>query len=221
MGRHAIYKPSALARLVGALENAIAAPFRWSPVQKFFRAALRKSLTGFFMVAGFTAVSIVDPYSGSMASAETLNFYQEDVDSAQQVYGWQATQTISYSRGGFSIVTGQDAAALFVEVADIPSPGTSKAIAYGLVSSMGWGIDQYSCLVKLWNRESNWRLTATNKQSGAYGIPQALPGVKMSSEGEDWLTNPETQIRWGVKYIKARYGSACGALAHSNKFRWY
>jgi hypothetical protein len=75
--------------------------------------------------------------------------------------------------------------------------------------------------VKLWDRESSWKLTATNKQSGAYGIPQALPGVKMSSEGEDWLTNPATQIRWGVKYIKARYGSACGALAHSNKLNWY
>ena len=156
-----------------------------------------------------------------MASADTLNFYQSDSDAAAQVYGWQSTQVFSYSRGGFSIVTGKDAAALFVEVADIPTPGTNKSIAYSLVSNMGWGIDQYSCLVKLWNRESNWRVTATNKESGAYGIPQALPGVKMSSEGEDWLTNPETQIRWGVKYITARYGSACGALAHSNKFRWY
>jgi hypothetical protein len=221
MGRHAIYKPSASSRLFGAVETAVAAPFRWSPVQRLFKLALRKSLTGFFMVAGFTAVSIVDPYSGSMASAATLDFYQTDDTSLEQVYGWQSTQTISYSRGGFSIVTGQDAAALFVEVADIPTPGTNKAVAYELTSGMGWGIDQYSCLVKLWTRESSWKLTATNKQSGAYGIPQALPGAKMSSEGDDWLTNPETQIRWGIKYIKARYGSACGALAHSNKFNWY
>lgn len=221
MGRHAIYKPSATSRFFDAISRLLTAPFRWSPVQSFIKTLLRKSLTGFVMVAGFTAVSIVDPYSGSMASADALNFYQNDQDAAEQVYGWQSTQIISYSRGGFNIVTGKDAAALFVEVADIPTPGTNKSIAYAMVSRMGWGIDQYSCLVKLWNRESNWRITATNKESGAYGIPQALPGVKMSSEGEDWLTNPETQIRWGVKYITARYGSACGALAHSNRFRWY
>ena len=221
MGRHAIYKPSVSSRFFQALSSFLSAPFKWTPVQKFLGSSLRKSLTGFFMVAGFTAVTIVDPYSGTMASAETLSFYQDQVDSPEQVYGWQSTQVISYSRGGFNIVTGQDAAALFVEVANIPTAGTSKAIAYKLVTGMGWGIDQYSCLVKLWQRESNWRVTATNKQSGAYGIAQALPGVKMATEGEDWLTNPETQIRWGVKYISARYGSGCGALAHSNKFNWY
>jgi hypothetical protein len=221
MGRHALRKPSASSRLFGAVETVVSAPFRWSPVERLLRLAIRKSLAGFFMVAGFTAVSIVDPYSGTMASAATMGLYQNTDTSPEQVYGWQSTQTISYSRGGFNIVTGRDAAALFVEVADIPTPGTNKAVAYAMTSDMGWGIDQYSCLVKLWDRESSWKLTATNKQSGAYGIPQALPGVKMSSEGEDWMTNPETQIRWGVKYIKARYGSACGALAHSNKFNWY
>ncbi len=221
MGRHAIYKPSLSSRISESIANVLAAPFKWAPVQRFLNSSLRKSLTGFMMVAGFTAVTIVDPYSGSMASAETLSFYQNEADSADQVYGWQSTQVISYARGGFSIVTGKDAASLFVEVADIPSAGTSKAVAYSLVTGMGWGIDQYSCLVKLWERESNWRVNATNKRSGAYGIAQALPGAKMNSEGEDWLTNPETQIRWGVKYITARYGSACGALAHSNKFNWY
>ena len=221
MGRHAIYKPSVSSRFYETVANFLSAPFRWSPVQRFLTSSLRKSLTGFFMVAGFTAVTIVDPYSGSMASAEALSFYQNEVDSPEQVYGWQSTQVISYSRGGFNIVTGKDAASLFVEVADIPTSGTSKAVAYTLVTDMGWGIDQYSCLVKLWERESNWRVNATNKRSGAYGIAQALPGAKMATEGEDWLTNPATQIRWGVKYIQARYGSACGALAHSNKFNWY
>jgi soluble lytic murein transglycosylase-like protein len=90
-----------------------------------------------------------------------------------------------------------------------------------MVADFGWGIDQYSCLAKLWDRESNWRVNALNKSSGAYGIPQSLPATKMASEGADWLTNPETQIRWGIKYIKGRYGTPCGALAHSNKFNWY
>ena len=86
---------------------------------------------------------------------------------------------------------------------------------------MDFGTDQYSCLVKLWERESNWRVSARNSSSGAYGIPQSLPGTKMATEGADWMTNPETQIRWGVKYIKGRYGSPCGALAHSDKKGWY
>jgi soluble lytic murein transglycosylase-like protein len=86
---------------------------------------------------------------------------------------------------------------------------------------MNYGDDQYSCLVKLWDRESNWRHTARNQSSGAYGIPQALPGTKMATEGPDYMTNPETQIRWGVKYIKGRYGSPCGAVAHSDKLGWY
>lgn len=221
MGRHAIYKESISSKISGAVSDAISAPFRSRLVKSVFAARLHKSLTGFVMVAGFTAVTIVDPYSGTMASAETMAFYQTEDLVEEQIYGWESTQTISYSRGGFKIVTGQDAAALFVEVAAVPSPGSNKALGYRMVADFGWGIDQYSCLAKLWDRESNWRVNAMNKSSGAYGIPQSLPGTKMASEGQDWLTNPETQIRWGIKYIKGRYGTPCGALAHSNKYNWY
>jgi hypothetical protein len=75
--------------------------------------------------------------------------------------------------------------------------------------------------VKLWERESNWNAYAQNKGSGAYGIPQALPGSKMASEGSDWATNAQTQIRWGVKYIAGRYKTPCTALLHSNNLGWY
>lgn len=84
----------------------------------------------------------------------------------------------------------------------------------------GWSGKQYKCLVKLWNRESGWRVNAHNA-SGAHGIPQALPGSKMSSAGPNWKTNPQTQIKWGLKYIKGRYGSPCSALGHSNSHNWY
>lgn len=83
-----------------------------------------------------------------------------------------------------------------------------------------WGNKQYKCLVTLWNRESGWRVNAHNP-SGAHGIPQALPGKKMSSAGPNWRSNPHTQIKWGLKYIKGRYGSPCSALGHSNKHNWY
>lgn len=105
--------------------------------------------------------------------------------------------------------------------AGVPDPGTAQAIAYGILQSMGWGDDQYNCLVALWNRESHWNIYAYNASSGAYGIPQALPGDKMASAGADWATNPATQIIWGLGYIQGRYGTPCGAWEHSETSGWY
>ena len=83
------------------------------------------------------------------------------------------------------------------------------------------GDRQFYCLDKLFNRESGWNTYATNPSSGAYGIPQALPASKMASAGADWKTNPFTQVRWGLNYIANRYGSPCGAWAHSQSVGWY
>jgi murein DD-endopeptidase MepM/ murein hydrolase activator NlpD len=96
-----------------------------------------------------------------------------------------------------------------------------KAVARLMVADRGWGSGQFSCLNSLWNRESGWNLHATNPSSGAYGIPQALPGSKMASAGSDWRTNPVTQIRWGLDYISDRYGTPCGAWGHSEATGWY
>ena len=80
---------------------------------------------------------------------------------------------------------------------------------------------QYVCLVKLWTRESHWNYRSHNRYSGAHGIPQAMPGTKMARIGKDWRTNPVTQIRWGLGYIKGAYGSPCGAWQHWQSRRWY
>lgn len=104
--------------------------------------------------------------------------------------------------------------------AGVPDPGTAQAIGHDMVLARGWGEDEYSCLVSLFNRESGWRVNASNP-SGAYGIPQALPGSKMASAGADWQTNPATQIAWGLGYITARYGTPCGAWGHSQSSGWY
>jgi hypothetical protein len=221
MGRYEAERTTLTHRMAKALDESLAhTPFTRPRLPKLKKHALRP-VWGFVFSVGFILVSIVDPYSGTMASANTMQVYDFENGSPEQTYGYASTQKISYSRGGFNIVTGDDAAAMFVEAAGAPDPGTAKAYAFGLLTAMNYGDDQYSCLVKLWDRESNWRHTARNKSSGAYGIPQALPGTKMATEGPDYLTNPETQIRWGVKYIKGRYGSPCGALAHSDKLGWY
>ena len=87
--------------------------------------------------------------------------------------------------------------------------------------SFGFAASQFSCLVSLWDQESGWNIYATNSTSGAYGIPQALPADKMASAGADWLTDPVTQIRWGLGYIRSTYGTPCGAWAHEEADDWY
>lgn len=96
-----------------------------------------------------------------------------------------------------------------------------KALGRLLAADRGWGASEFSCLDSLWSKESGWSWNANNASSGAYGIPQSLPGSKMSSAGSDWSTNPATQIKWGLGYIADRYGTPCGAWAHSQAANWY
>jgi len=103
----------------------------------------------------------------------------------------------------------------------VVDPAGAREYARGAIGAYGWGQDQFACLVSLWNRESGWRADALNPSSGAYGIPQSLPGDKMASAGADWRTNAATQINWGLSYIAGRYGSPCGAWDHSQATGWY
>ena len=90
-----------------------------------------------------------------------------------------------------------------------------------VINTYGWSEYDFECLVKLWNRESGWNPNSHNSSSGAHGIPQSLPASKMASEGTDYYTNGYTQIRWGLKYIKGRYGSPSAAWANSQSKGWY
>jgi len=102
-----------------------------------------------------------------------------------------------------------------------PDPGTAQRIAYNMLSSFGWSPSTYfSCLNNIYTRESGWRYNAENA-SGAYGIPQALPGSKMATAGADWMTNPATQIKWGLGYIQSRYGDPCSAWSFWQAHGYY
>ena len=102
-----------------------------------------------------------------------------------------------------------------------PNPGTAQSTAYNMMASFGFSPQTYfGCLVDIWNRESGWVYDAENA-SGAYGIPQALPGSKMASAGADWQTDPATQIRWGLGYIKTTYGNPCSAWAFEEANGYY
>ena len=165
-------------------------------------------------------VTTIDPYSGTMANADNTQVI-ESVNTEFQSLNVVDVAGTEFKRGGFELVNGPSKTKLFVELAPYPDTGSVKSFALNQVEEYGWDFTQSSCLVKLWERESNWRWNALNKSSGAYGIPQSLPANKMASAGADWQTNPETQIRWGLRYIDGRYETPCAALAHSDVHNWY
>lgn len=221
MGRHAAYQPTYTERANTAFD-------RWLETKNLRRPKLPvlprgklRPLHAFLSSVALVLVTAVDPYSGSMMSAFATDFSFASNAPSNQAIDVITPVSVNFARGGFTVLTPAETQNLFVEDAGTPSAGTAKAFAFRLSAQLGWGQDQYSCLVKLWERESNWRVNAQNSSSGAYGIPQALPGNKMASEGIDWMSNAETQIRWGVKYIKSRYKNPCSALVHSNQVGWY
>jgi hypothetical protein len=96
-----------------------------------------------------------------------------------------------------------------------------RTIARAMLSQFGFGADQFTCLDSIYSQESGWNVHAANPSSSAYGIPQALPGSKMSSAGGDWENDAATQIRWGLGYIQGRYGTPCGAWGFKQGHGWY
>ncbi len=124
------------------------------------------------------------------------------VIASQSAAAASSSSSSSSSSGGGGVTTVS---------APPPNPGTAQSIGYNMLPQFGFSQKtQWGCLLDLWNRESGWIYDAENA-SGAYGIPQALPGDKMASAGADWQTNPATQIKWGLGYITQIYGTPCGA----------
>ena len=116
--------------------------------------------------------------------------------------------------------TGGDVSA--AGAARMSTASANVALGKRLAAADGWGSgSQWSCLDALWTRESGWRMVWNYQGSGAYGIPQSLPASKMAAAGADYMTNPATQIRWGLGYIASAYGTPCGAWAHETADGWY
>lgn len=114
-----------------------------------------------------------------------------------------------------------EAAAAAAAPKAVDDPAAAKAYALSILGNYGWGAGEMAALNTLWEKESNWKTTAMNASSGAYGIVQSLPASKMASAGADWETNYQTQIKWGLNYIKERYGSPSAALGFHLANNWY
>jgi hypothetical protein len=122
-----------------------------------------------------------------------------------------STASSSQTTGGTGVAT----------TAPPSNPTAAEATAQGLLASFGYSSAQWPCLFDLWQQESSWNVYAENAASGAYGIPQSLPGDKMASAGADWQTDAATQIRWGLGYIKSVYGTPCGAWGNEEADGFY
>lgn len=132
-----------------------------------------------------------------------------------------------------------------LQVASVALPTVQDARNY-LVARLGsgvdrrWGKSQSQCASLIFEYESRWNPHATNKRSGAYGLPQAYPASRLGSWAEAkaaaaakagdsdaarlyraWRDNPVVQAEWGVDYMTERYGSPCAALAFRAERGWY
>ena len=140
--------------------------------------------------------------------------------------GEQTNQNgITLDANGVSSVDAKTIALVSLEARQVDlarTPNGAKQVAKNLIGdSYNWNGTQISCLNQLWNSESHWNFKAHNYRSGAHGIAQALPATKMESISTDWRTNPVTQIKWGLTYIKARYGTPCKALLKKHRSHYY
>ncbi|WP_240640394.1 lytic transglycosylase domain-containing protein [Microbacterium sp. 10M-3C3] len=213
-----------------------------APPRRTARWSRRRGVLAVF--AAFAAVGFVAAYVGptgaalAEADAAKVSLYESALADVQTyaLVTQPGVPAPALDRGGYSVyVTPKPTPTPVAKTAAAgngsgggwrppfvsPDPGTAQAIAYDMVRARGWGDDQFACLQALWNKESGWRVNAYNASSGAYGIPQALPGSKMGSVAPDWETNPATQITWGLGYISGRYGDPCGAWGHSQSRGWY
>jgi hypothetical protein len=138
---------------------------------------------------------------------------------------WQAARKraaeLAASKRAAELAASKRAAELAASKAVPAASGSPRQIAQAMLGSFGWSSSQFSCLDPLWEHESRWSVTAANPGSGAFGIPQALPGSRMASAGPDWQASASTQITWGLRYIRGTYGSPCAAWSHEQATGWY
>jgi len=197
----------------------------------------RRALAIWATVAAFLGIAILQPsaYGLEFPATTSLTIPAPGVLDAQTGEAFLTTKVdpelepieaalfselsseATVSASAMSLVSSASAS---VELARTPD-GAREVTKILMDDKYGWGDKQYACLDSLWTKESHWNYKASNKRSGAHGIPQALPATKMEVIGTDWRTNPVTQISWGLRYIDIRYDTPCKAYAKFQRSRYY
>jgi hypothetical protein len=222
---HALRRPLASVAAIVAVAGASAAAHGSQAA-----ATAHTSAASFTASAVAGAQSIALPNNGNDTDVALAEARRSEVQRASALTQQQAAalvQVRATSKAAAAFAKARGVAAERVARARVRRGLLARAqsdpqdVARLLVADRGWGGQQFDCLNSLWTKESGWRWDANNSGSGAYGIPQSLPGSKMASSGSDWATNPITQINWGLGYISRSYGTPCSAWAHSQASNWY
>jgi hypothetical protein len=186
-------------------------------------AVLRKRVMAALVSIGLISLITIQTAQGDQGLAKIVTLPNLTTSSSVQSLAFNSNPLALLSQN-LSSLTISDASQFaligkldpFVQLSKTET-GAQEIGKYLAQTQYNWGSSQYQCLVRLWDGESHWNYLSRNRFSGALGIAQANPPTKMLSAGADYKTNPVTQIRWGLSYIKARYGSPCNAL---NSHHW-
>ena len=198
-----------------------------SPAQRLVsfdttRYGLAQRQTSYESAAANAAVARAEAQKAAARKAAAAKAAAAKAAAAKAASAKAAAQQAAQEQAAQQRATQQQAAQQTTAQPATSAPsGSPQQIAEQMLSQFGWSSSQFSCLQPLWALESGWNIYASNPSSGAYGIPQALPGSKMASAGPDWQSNAATQIRWGLSYIQGTYGSPCAAWSHEEADGWY
>ena len=191
----------------------------WSTVAAVLGIAILQPSAYGLEFPATTSMTLSSPDLIDGLTREELSISEDDSLAApiEAALFSELSSSATVSASAMSLVSSASAS---VELARTPD-GAREVAKVLMEEKYGWGEKQYACLDDLWIKESNWNYRASNKRTGAHGIPQALPATKMDSAGTDWRTNPVTQISWGLRYIDVRYETPCKAWAKFKRSNWY
>ena len=191
----------------------------WSTVAAVLSIAILQPSAYGLEFPATTSLTVPTPGLVEDSAGEALLTTKVDPDVApiEAALFSELSSEATVSASAMSLVS---SASANVELARTPD-GAKEVAKVLMEDKYGWGEKQYACLENLWTKESHWNYKASNKRSGAHGIPQALPATKMEVIGTDWRTNPVTQISWGLRYIDIRYDTPCKAYAKFQRSRYY
>ncbi len=191
----------------------------WSTVAAFLGIAILQPSAYGLEFPATTSLTLPAPGTNDSLAGEVFLTTKTDPEIApiEAALFSELASEATVSASAMSLVS---SASANVELARTPD-GAREVAKTLMDEKYGWGDKQYECLDSLWTKESHWNYKASNKRSGAHGIPQALPATKMEVIGTDWRTNPVTQISWGLRYIDIRYDTPCKAFAKFQRSRYY
>lgn len=189
----------------------------WATVAAFLGIAILQPSAYGLEFPATTSLTLPTPIDAQAGDVYLTSKADPEIAPIEAALFSELSSEATVSASSMSLVSSASAS---VELARTPD-GAREVAKVLMEDKYGWGDGQYECLDSLWTKESHWNYKASNRRSGAHGIPQALPATKMEVIGTDWRTNPVTQISWGLRYIDIRYDTPCKAWAKFKRSKYY